>query len=68
MIGPKLSDDDLRRLGAAWFAAVRETNAQEAAEFAAWDKERRKWIYTGGGMLSGGGDCSDCGGGDCGGA
>jgi hypothetical protein len=34
----------LARLGRDWFAQVREKSAREAAEFDAWNRERKKWI------------------------
>jgi hypothetical protein len=34
----------LARLGRDWFAQVREKSTREAAEFDAWNRERKKWI------------------------
>jgi hypothetical protein len=52
-----VDEDRLARLGREWFAAARATSERENTEFAAWDRERRKWTDVGGssdGWLSGG--------------
>jgi hypothetical protein len=40
---PKLSYEQVRRLARTWFAEAREKSEQDDAEFAAWQKEHRKW-------------------------
>ena len=57
------SNDRLARLAREWFAEAREKSAREEADFAAWNRERKKWTDFGPGLdfdlgSDGGGDGS----------
>ena len=62
---PLLNDEQLRALARKFRAEINAINAQEDAEFADWQRERRRWEVRGGsGFTSFYGDGGDWGGGD----
>jgi hypothetical protein len=70
MSGPKRTDEELRQLVKSWFAEAQEKTNQDDAEFAAWNKERRKWTAGSSGGLGdfwGSDSGGNSGGGDGGG-
>ena len=57
-------DDRIARLAREWFAEAREKSAREDGDFAAWNRERRKWTnYDSGGDFGFGSDSGGDGGG-----
>lgn len=51
----------LADLAREWFADARETSAREDAEFAAWNKDRKKFTAGAGGSIDGdSGDGGSC--------
>jgi hypothetical protein len=58
-------DDRITRLAREWFAQAREKSAREDEDFAAWNRERKKWTaYGSGGDFGFGSDGGGDGGGD----
>jgi hypothetical protein len=62
---PAASDERLLELARKFRAEIAEVNEQEQAEFADWQRERRRWMVGGSNGLSWfPGEGGDCGGGD----
>ena len=57
------AESRLAALAREWFTEAREKTAQEDAEFATWNKQRKKWTAgSDGGLFDSSSDGGDCGG------